>query len=132
MSPYIGHAKCTTKLAATVIAGLLLVPSAAFALSTSPATPATVSISGANGPKCTTLVYTTTANLDFQVEIHVSGERSYRIANVKAGKHSIQWCAGPQPQHHHIGPRVWWATSKHHKGDAASKPTATRVFNVVA
>ena len=122
------------KLAILVAAGLIALPATAFALTSSPASPLTVSISGTGHPQCTTLSYTTTAKLDYRSMIHFNNaEQSILTDSVMAGRHSISWCASPTAaRHHQVGPIGWWVTTVHFRGDTPGQPSVTRTFNVVA
>lgn len=125
-------------LLATAAVVMLAVPASAFALTTSPAKPQTISLSSAGGvANCTRLPYATTAKLDVlaQITISLNGTkvRSLRAANVAAGSHTIRWC-GHDPAGANVAPGTytWHVQTKHLKGDPLGTATADRTLTVVA
>jgi flagellar hook assembly protein FlgD len=118
---------------------LLAVPASAFALTTSPAVPATFSLSGANGvPTCTVFPYTTTAKSDHLAIITVFSAgvkvKSIRRTDVPAGKHTMRWC-GKNNTGGVVTPGAytWNVKTRHFAGTVGYGPaTAVRTVTVVA
>ncbi len=117
---------------------MLVVPATAFALTTAPAKPQTISLTSAGGvANCTRFPYTTTAKSDKLVQITISLNgtkiKSLRAADVPAGTHTIRWC-GKDASSVLVAPGAytWHVQTKHLQGDALSPASVDRTITVIA
>ena len=119
---------------------LLLAPATALAVTTQPAQPPTISLSGAGGvPKCTKLPYTLTS-LRHKVILRISTSESStakavkhtRLRDVKAGSHHFGWC-GKNDAGNSVKPGVYfWRVGTTQKAGSPVKWSQFRHVNVKA
>jgi hypothetical protein len=85
---------------------LLVVPATALAVTTGPAQPPTISISGTGAPKCTKLPFTI-RSLRHKVILRITRStaasakavKHFRLRNVKAGTYTLTWCGHDDATH---------------------------------
>jgi hypothetical protein len=101
---------------------LLVAPATALAVTTGPAQPPTISISGTGAPKCTKLPYSI-LSLRHKVILRITRStaasakavKHVRLRDVKAGKHTFAWCGHDDITHQVKAGTYFWrvgATAK--------------------
>ena len=126
-------------VALSTIFGLLVLPVSALALSTSPATPGTITESGSH--RCTTLSFSTTAPVNAYVVLRIfnahgkgaqfpSG-RAWSRHGLRAGRHDYRFCGyyvtyAATHRYYRPGTWHWGVQTRHLKGDPLSKMTPLR------
>ncbi|MEP6641530.1 MAG: hypothetical protein ABJB93_06435 [Gaiellales bacterium] len=101
---------------------LLVAPATALAVTTGPAQPPTISISGTGAPKCTKLPYTI-QSVRHKVILRITRStmasakavKHVRLRNVKAGKYTFNWCGHDDVTHQVTPGTYFWrvgATAK--------------------
>jgi hypothetical protein len=101
---------------------LLVAPATALAVTTGPAQPPTISISGTGAPKCTKLPYSI-LSLRHKVILRITRStaaaakavKHVRLRDVKAGKHTFAWCGRDDVTHQVKAGTYFWrvgATAK--------------------
>ena len=93
---------------------LLVVPATALAVTTRPAQPPTISISGTGAPKCTKLPYTIQSvrhkvilRITRSTAASAKAVKHFRLRNVKAGKYTLNWC-GHDDVTHQVKPGTYF------------------------
>ena len=118
---------------------LLVAPATAFAVTTTPAQPPTISLTAAGAPRCTKLPYAL-LSLRHKVILRITHTESAtaravkhtRLRDVKAGNHTFGWC-GKTDAGKAVKPGVYfWRVGATKSAGGAVKWSQFRHVNVTA
>ncbi len=118
---------------ARIGAGLVILLTAGTAMSTAPADPSAISLTGRHHPHCTALPFRTlhrNAAIRLHLGAKTGGEyHQWRITllHVPAGRYRVRWCGqSASPGHVAPGTYRWHVRARHRSGGAWAAPTRDR------
>jgi hypothetical protein len=118
---------------------LLVVPATALAVTTRPAQPPTISISGTGAPKCTKLPFII-QSLRHKVILRITrttaasakAVKHVRLRNVKRGVYNLDWCGHDDVTHQVTPGTYFWRVGATAKAGAPVVWSGFRHVNVTA